>query len=191
MNMHQPQPMTELQRQHLAHKERQRRFMAAAIKRPRPIEHVVEQQNTAPVKAVTPKVQEPAEFVIPRYFQTFKRLCVVWVGEYCPYAGGSLELVINRSMTEIGVEWLGKFGGVYLEDIKGKSKNRRVVFPRQVIMHAIKKERPDRSFPEVGRWTGGRDHTTVMHAFNKIQAMIDNGTFDAEMAKWQRDFGRK
>ncbi|MNE13584.1 Chromosomal replication initiator protein DnaA [compost metagenome] len=185
MNMHQPQPMTELQRQHLAHKERQRRFMAAAIERARPIEHVAEQQNTAPIKA------QDTGFVIPRYFQTFKRLCIVWVAEYCPYAGGSLEVVINRSMTEIGVEWLGKFRGVYLEDIKGRAKNRRVVFPRQVIMHAIKKERPDRSFPEVGRWTGGRDHTTVMHAFNKIQAMIDNGTFDAEMANWQREFGSK
>ncbi|MNK73048.1 Chromosomal replication initiator protein DnaA [compost metagenome] len=188
MNMH--QPLTELERQHLAHKERQRRFTSAAIKKPRLVEPAVEKQNTAPPKVENPSAPDVG-FVIPLYFQTFKRLCIVWVAEYCPYAGGSTEVAINRSMTEIAIEWLGRFRGICLQDVKGNARNRRVVFPRQVIMHSIKKELPDRSFPEVGRWTGGRDHTTVMHACNKIQSMIDNGTFDAEMANWQQKFGRK
>lgn len=37
---------------------------------------------------------------------------------------------------------------------------------------------------------GGRDHTTAMHAVNKIQAMIDYGTFDAEVEEWHRMFGK-
>lgn len=60
----------------------------------------------------------------------------------------------------------------------------------QIIFHAIKTERPNLSFPQVGHWMGNRDHTTALHAVNKIQAMIDNGTFDAEVEEWHRMFGK-
>ncbi|MQB09543.1 hypothetical protein DXT96_06700 [Agrobacterium sp. ICMP 6402] len=99
----------------------------------------------------------PEGQIIPLHFTTFKSLCIAWVGEYCPYAGGSVEI----------------------------ARARRIVFPRQIIFHAIKTERPNLSFPQVGHWMGGRDHTTALHAVNKIQAMIDNGTFEAEMENWQ------
>ncbi|MCW0979394.1 hypothetical protein OK142_01110 [Agrobacterium sp. BT-220-3] len=127
----------------------------------------------------------PEGQIIPLHFTTFKSLCIAWVGEYCPYAGGSVEIARDRSMAEIAFDWLKRFHGVTVGEVKGAARARRIVFPRQVIIHSIKTERPDLSFPQIGRWTGGRDHTTALHAYNKIQAMIDNGTFDAEMENWQ------
>ncbi|MDH0869737.1 helix-turn-helix domain-containing protein [Agrobacterium pusense] len=132
----------------------------------------------------------PTGQIIPLHFNTFKTISISWVGEYCPYAGGSVEPARDRSMTEIAIEWLKRFPGVTMAEIKGSARARRIVFPRQIIFHAIKTERPNLSFPQVGHWMGGRDHTTALHSVNKIQVMIDNGTFDAEVEGWHRLFGK-
>ncbi len=144
------------------------------------------EQPTARLVQVAPEGQ-----IIPLHFTTFKSICIAWIGEYCPYAGGSVEIARDRSMTEIAIELLKRFPGVSLAEVKGVSRARRIVFPRQVIIHAIKMERPNLSFPQVGNWMGGRDHTTALHSVNKIQAMIDNCTFDAEMENWQTQHGGK
>ncbi len=50
-------------------------------------------------------------------------------------------------------------------------RTRVIVKPRQVAMYLSKTMTP-RSFPEIGRRFGGRDHTTVLHAVRKIEEMI-------------------
>lgn len=146
-----------------------------------------------PIEMPKPRLVQvaPEGQIIPLHFTTFKSLCIAWVGEYCPYAGGSVEIARDRSMTEIAMELLKRFPGVSMAEVKGVSRARRIVFPRQVIIHAIKMERPNLSFPQVGNWMGHRDHTTALHSYNKIQAMIDNGTFEAEMENWQALHGGK
>ena len=146
-----------------------------------------------PIEQPTPRLVQvaPVGQIIPLHFTTFKSICIAWIGEYCPYAGGSIEIARDRSMSEIAIDWLKRFHGVSLAEVKGVSRARRIVFPRQVIIHAIKMERPNLSLPQVGHWMGGRDHTTALHSVNKIQAMIDNGTFDAEMENWQTLHGGK
>lgn len=67
---------------------------------------------------------------------------------------------------------------VTLADLKSARKDRSVVLPRQLAMFIAKKVTL-RSLPDLGRRFGGRDHTTVMHAVNKIARLIET---DAELA---------
>ncbi|MFH0864252.1 MAG: chromosomal replication initiator protein DnaA, partial [Candidatus Gottesmanbacteria bacterium] len=58
--------------------------------------------------------------------------------------------------------------GVSLSDLKLKRRNKTIVLPRQVAMF-LSRELTDLSFPEIGNCFGGKDHTTVLHSYNKIK----------------------
>ena len=58
--------------------------------------------------------------------------------------------------------------GIKVADIKGKRRSRAVTFPRQIAMY-LSRELTDASLPRIGEEFGGRDHTTVMHACDKIR----------------------
>ncbi|MDR1441233.1 MAG: chromosomal replication initiator protein DnaA [Bifidobacteriaceae bacterium] len=58
-----------------------------------------------------------------------------------------------------------------LEDISGPSRNRNLVEARQIAMYLCR-ELTDLSLPSIGREFGGRDHTTVLHACNKVKATL-------------------
>lgn len=45
--------------------------------------------------------------------------------------------------------------------------------PRAIAMYLCKAACPHKSFPEIGRAFGGRDHTTVLHSFRKIEALME------------------
>jgi chromosomal replication initiator protein len=66
--------------------------------------------------------------------------------------------------------------GISLADMKLKRRNKTIVLPRQVAMY-LSRELTDQSFPEIGEHFGGKDHTTVLHSYNKIKEEIlgDNG----------------
>ena len=55
-------------------------------------------------------------------------------------------------------------------DILSARRTANVVRPRQIAMYLSKVLTP-RSLPEIGRRFGGRDHTTVLHAVRKIEAL--------------------
>jgi chromosomal replication initiator protein len=59
-----------------------------------------------------------------------------------------------------------------LEDIVGKSREQKLAFPRQIIMFLLREELKV-SYPSIGKEIGGRDHTTAMHAYDKIKKEID------------------
>lgn len=61
--------------------------------------------------------------------------------------------------------------GFSVEEITGKSRRRPLVIARQVAMYVIR-ELTDLSYPAIAREFGGRDHTTVMHAVSKIEALM-------------------
>lgn len=54
-----------------------------------------------------------------------------------------------------------------VEDFSAKKRTRTVAFPRQIAMY-LSRELTDCSLPKIGEEFGGRDHTTVMHAHEKI-----------------------
>ena len=55
-----------------------------------------------------------------------------------------------------------------VEDLLGKSRQKRLAFPRQIVMFLMREEMKA-SYPAIGAELGGRDHTTAMHAYDKIQ----------------------
>jgi len=58
------------------------------------------------------------------------------------------------------------------EEIVGNKRAQSVVYPRQIAMY-LARELTDFSLPKIGEEFGGRDHTTVMHAMNKIKNLIN------------------
>lgn len=54
-----------------------------------------------------------------------------------------------------------------MDDFKAKKRTRAVAFPRQIAMY-LSRELTDSSLPKIGEEFGGRDHTTVLHAYEKI-----------------------
>jgi chromosomal replication initiator protein len=63
--------------------------------------------------------------------------------------------------------------GIKPSEIKGKRRSRAVVIPRQVAMY-ICRELTDSSLPRIGEEFGGKDHTTVLHACEKVKKDIEN-----------------
>ena len=61
--------------------------------------------------------------------------------------------------------------GVKLSDLKAKNRTKAVAFPRQVAMY-LARQLTHASLSEVGRAFGGKDHTTVLHAVDKIQTLL-------------------
>ena len=60
---------------------------------------------------------------------------------------------------------------ISLSDIKGKNRSKKYVLPRQIAIY-IGRTLLDYSFPELGEEFGGKDHTTMMHSFEKIVDML-------------------
>ncbi|WP_174734646.1 chromosomal replication initiator protein DnaA [Mesobacillus harenae] len=68
---------------------------------------------------------------------------------------------------------VGETYNVKLEDFKAKKRTKSVAFPRQIAMY-LSRELTDFSLPKIGEEFGGRDHTTVIHAHEKISKMLLN-----------------
>lgn len=66
---------------------------------------------------------------------------------------------------------VSKHYNVSRQELVSNRRTRMIVKPRQIAMYLAKTLTP-RSFPEIGRRFGGRDHTTVLHAVRKIEEMI-------------------
>ncbi len=58
-----------------------------------------------------------------------------------------------------------------LDELQGKSRRRPLVLARQMAMF-VSRELTELSYPAIAREFGGRDHTTVMHACDKISALM-------------------
>jgi chromosomal replication initiator protein len=65
------------------------------------------------------------------------------------------------------------FFGVKLGDLKAKNRTKTVAFPRQIAMY-LARQLTHASLAEVGRAFGGKDHTTVLHAVDKIQTLLQD-----------------
>ncbi|WP_308311302.1 chromosomal replication initiator protein DnaA [Shinella sp. CPCC 101442] len=70
---------------------------------------------------------------------------------------------------------VAKHYNVSRQELVSNRRTRVIVKPRQIAMYLSKTLTP-RSFPEIGRRFGGRDHTTVLHAVRKIEDLISGDT---------------
>ncbi len=74
----------------------------------------------------------------------------------------------KKSVTpKILISTVAVYFDVAIEDLLGKSREKRLAFPRQIVMYLMREELKS-SYPSIGNELGGRDHTTAMHAYEKI-----------------------
>lgn len=70
------------------------------------------------------------------------------------------------------IKHVASFYGVTDQDLVNKSRKKEFVKPRQVAMYLMRTEIHS-SFPSIGSHLGGRDHTTAMYAFEKIEENVN------------------
>ncbi len=84
-------------------------------------------------------------------------------------AGGGRKSVTPRQL----IDAVSTYFDLRVEDLLGKSREKKLAFPRQIIMFLMRDELRC-SFPAIGEELGGRDHTTAMHACEKIRGALLN-----------------
>ncbi len=70
-------------------------------------------------------------------------------------------------------EKVAEFYQIRIDDFKAKKRTKNIAYPRQIAMYLCR-EMTDLSLPKIGELFGGRDHTTVLHAYDKIAAELKN-----------------
>lgn len=77
---------------------------------------------------------------------------------------------------------VAEFFDIRVEDMRAKRRTKAVAFPRQVAMY-LSREITDSSLPRIGEEFGGRDHTTVMHACDRVRTSLQQDTHLAASLK--------
>ena len=92
----------------------------------------------------------------------------------------ALKDLVNKKKNEqieVNIERIKKIiiedYNLRMEDMHSKKRTQNIAFPRQIAMY-LSRELTDFSLPHIGDEFGGRDHTTVIHAHNKIKEKIKN-----------------
>lgn len=87
------------------------------------------------------------------------------------------DLVPEAKMKIVGIpeiqQQVASYYRLRIEDLKSKKRTKSIAFPRQIAMY-LSRELTDHSLPKIGEDFGGRDHTTVMHAYDKIKKSLPN-----------------
>lgn len=78
---------------------------------------------------------------------------------------------------------VGELFSIKLEDFKAKKRTKSLAFPRQIAMY-LSRELTDYSLPKIGEEFGGRDHTTVIHAHEKISKLLQS---DAQLQRQMKE----
>lgn len=89
----------------------------------------------------------------------------------------ALQGIGEDTTTELNIDLIQKKVAAYFNinqsDITGKKRVKNIVVPRQIAMY-LSRELTDNSLPRIGKEFGGKDHTTVLHAIDKIEKQIDS-----------------
>ncbi|MBI2551383.1 chromosomal replication initiator protein DnaA [Candidatus Uhrbacteria bacterium] len=80
---------------------------------------------------------------------------------------------IKKNVTpRLLIQTVASYFDVEHSALTGKSREKRFAFPRQIVMFLMREELKA-SYPSIGAELGGRDHTTAMHAYDKIQECLE------------------
>ena len=86
------------------------------------------------------------------------------------------DIISNKNSKQITVNLIqdivANYYNLRIEDFKSKRRTRNVVYPRQIAMFLTRKL-TDLSLPKIGEEFGGRDHSTVIHAYEKINTELE------------------
>ena len=97
-----------------------------------------------------------------------------------------LKGMITEGERRIGVELIQRkvadYFNVGFESMTVKKRTKAIVYPRQIAMY-LSRGLTDLSLPEIGNLFGGRDHTTILHACDKIETVLKKD----EKLRWTVD----
>ena len=105
--------------------------------------------------------------------------------------GPRLEEEVGARVTPVEIrQKTAEAWGVTVENLVSKRRNRPLTVPRQVAMYLIKTTL-DLPYTEIGALFGGRDHSTVIHSVNKVEAeMASDAEFRARVRRLQDDLAQ-
>ena len=83
---------------------------------------------------------------------------------------------VTATLTINGVlDGICQYYHVSVEALRGKQRDRDIVWPRQVAMYLMREE-TSASLLQIGTALGGRDHTTIMHGWEKVNSEMKNNS---------------
>ncbi|EGT3616383.1 chromosomal replication initiator protein DnaA [Clostridium perfringens] len=81
------------------------------------------------------------------------------------------DIISNKESAPVTVktiqESVANYYNLRVDDLKSQRRTRNIAYPRQIAMY-LSRKLTDMSLPKIGEEFGGRDHTTVIHAYEKI-----------------------
>ena len=90
------------------------------------------------------------------------------------FANEALKDYVNKNIYNNGdipsiQKAVCEYYGITIDEIKSKKRSNKIAYPRQIAMY-LSRMLTDESFPRIGLEFGGRDHSTVIHACDKIES---------------------
>lgn len=105
------------------------------------------------------------------------------------------DIISNKQTKLITIELIqdvvSNYFSLKVEDFKSQRRTRNVAYPRQIAMYLCRKL-TDASLPKIGEEFGGRDHTTVIHAYEKIsEGLKEDKTLESNVNEILKRLNRK
>jgi chromosomal replication initiator protein len=105
------------------------------------------------------------------------------------------DIISSRNSKQVTIELIQDIVSSYfnlkVEDFKSSRRTRNIAFPRQIAMYLCRKL-TDMSLPKIGEEFGGRDHTTVIHACEKIsKSLKEDETLQDTVAELTKKISQK
>ncbi|MCR3761119.1 chromosomal replication initiator protein DnaA [Clostridium felsineum] len=85
------------------------------------------------------------------------------------------DIISSKQNKQITIDLIqdvvSSYFNLRVEDFKSARRTKNIAFPRQIAMY-LSRKLTDMSLPKIGEAFGGRDHTTVIHAYEKISSTL-------------------
>lgn len=77
-----------------------------------------------------------------------------------------------RIAGRVVTDYVAQHYGLTFTQILSENRRWQIARPRQVAMYVMREVCPHLSYPAIGRLLGGRDHTTILHGVQRIEALM-------------------
>lgn len=110
-------------------------------------------------------------------------------------AKSTLKTIVKNIESEVGIEYIQKTVSEYFnvshDDLKAKTRKKEIVIARQLAMY-FSKDYTNHSLKSIGSHFGGRDHSTVIHALQSVNDMLDtDARFRSSFSELKKKFQMK
>ncbi|MFY0626873.1 MAG: chromosomal replication initiator protein DnaA [Reichenbachiella sp.] len=107
----------------------------------------------------------------------------------------TLKTIVKNIESEVGIEYIQKTVSEYFnvshDDLKAKTRKKEIVIARQIAMY-FSKDYTNHSLKSIGSHFGGRDHSTVIHALQSVNDMLDtDARFRSSFSELKKKFQMK